>query len=242
MLKQINNHPFRVLPFFVLLAVLAGGQTLERLLAQTRQRRLCAGVVAAIALSLLAYHVAMARPAFYSYGFKPYPALPPEMAQLLEAGGQSGEIPAGRILPIAPARSIAPDFPFSLNLSLPLIYGVASFDGYDPITEARPPIRFARALVAKYPAAALKAYGVRWIIVHRTARSPVFSRNRFLRGMEGVPLSRFLLSQLEALGAERVLIAPRWRSGRCERVTPWLSPPKTQGMPFRSPCGERGWL
>ncbi len=89
-----------------------------------------------------------------------------------------------------------------------MVYDIASVAGYDPLTEARPPIRFARALLAKYPAAALKAYGVRWVIVHRTARAPVFSGNRFLRGMEGVPLSGFLLNQLEALGAERVLNRP----------------------------------
>jgi hypothetical protein len=62
--------------------------------------------------------------------------------------------------------------------------------------------------MAKDPASALKAYGVRWVIVHRTARSPVFSGNRFLRGMEGIPLSGFLLDHLEALGAERVLKSP----------------------------------
>ena len=105
-------------------------------------------------------------------------------------------------------RCSAPDFPLSLNLSLPMVYDIASVAGYDPLTETRPPIRFARALLAKYPAAALKAYGVRWVIVHRTARAPGFSGNRFLRGMEGVPLSGFLLSQLEALGAERVLNRP----------------------------------
>jgi hypothetical protein len=231
-LKQINNHPFRLLPFFVLLAVLAGGQTLERLLARIRRRRFCAGVVAALGLSLLAYHVAMARPAFYSYGFEPYPALPPKMAKLLKEGGQSGEIPAGRILPIAPARSIAPDFPLALNLSLPLVYGVASVAGYDPLTEARPPIRFARALMAKYPASALKAYGVRWVIVHRTARSQAFSENRFLRGMEGVPLSGFLLNQLQALGAERVMKRPEVEIWALKNSDPMAFPAEDSRHPL----------
>jgi len=208
-LKQINNHPFRLLPFFVLFAVLAGGQTLEHLLARTRRRRLWGGVVAALTLGLLAYHVAMVRPAFYSYGFEPYPALPPEMAQLLKEGGQSGEIPAGRILPIAPARSIAPDFPLSLNLSLPLVYGVASFDGYDPITESRPPARRASALIEKSPKAALKAFGVRWLVIHRTARSPVFSSNPMLRGMEGIPRWGGLLKQLSSLDARCAFQGPK---------------------------------
>lgn len=204
-LKQINNHPFRLLPFFVLFAVLAGGQTLERLLAQVRRRRLWGGIVAVLAVGLLAYHVTMARPAFYSYGFRLYPALPSEMAHLLTEGG---EIPSARILPIVPPRSIAPDFPFSLNLSLPLVYGIASVDGYDPITESRPPMRAVWALLAKNPAAALKAYGVRWIVVHRTARAPVFSGNPFLRGMESIPRFGFLLDRLPALEAERVLSLP----------------------------------
>lgn len=204
-LRQINNHPFRLLPFFVLFAVLAGGETLERLLARAHGRRLWGGVVAAFALGLLAYHVAMARPAFYSYGFKPYPPLPTEMNRMLPQGE---EIPQGRILPIAPPRSMAPDYPFSLSLSLPLVYGILSFDGYDPLTESRPPMRAAWTLLARDPAAALKAYGVRWIIVHRTARVPIYSGNPVLRGMESTPRSGALLNQLLALGAERVLNRP----------------------------------
>jgi hypothetical protein len=223
-LKQVNNHPFRLLPFFVLFAVLAGGQVLEHLLRALPKRRLAGAVLGALAVGLLAYHVAMARPSFYTYGFKPYPLLPREMSQLFRAGG---EIPEGRILPIAPARSILPDYPLSLALSLPAAYGMASVEGYDPLTQSRPPIRNAMALIYDHPAEALRAYGVRWLVVHRSARSPVFSPNPLLKGLEGNAHSAFLLSQLESLHAEKVIDRPE--------VEVWALP---QADPMAFPLGS----
>ena len=203
--RQINNNPFRVLPFFVLFAVLAGGQTLEGLLSVLKKRRPWEVTIGLAAIVLLGYHVCMAKPAFYSYGFKPYPPLPQTLTKLL---GANASACAGRILPVAPPRSTEPDFFDSLGLSLPSVYNICSVDGYDPITESRPPVRLARAYLARYPAQALRAYGVRWIIVHRTAVKPIFSPNPFERGLESNVHSGFLLKVLPSLPAKEVLKLP----------------------------------
>ncbi len=226
LLKQVNNHPFRILPFFVLFAVMAGGIVLEQLLSELPRHRIWGGGLATLALCLLAYHVAMARPAFYSYGFKPYPPLPPDMSQLFKAGG---DIPAGRILPISPPRSIAPDYPLALNLSLPAVYGVASLDGYDPLTQSRPPVGMAWALLSRTPAAALKAYGVRWLVVHRTARHPIFSPNPALRGMESFSHSAFLLDHLQELGAKKIIERPEVEVWALPDADPMAFPLSTPG-------------
>ena len=236
-LKQVNNHPFRLLPFFVLFAVLSGGQVLEHLLRLLPSRRLTGGVLSVVAMGLLAYHVAMARPSFYTYGFQPYPPLPPEMSRLFEAGV---EIPAGRILPISPPRSILPDYPLSLALSLPATYGVASVDGYDPLTQSRPPIRNAMALIYEDPAGALKAYGVRWLVVHQTARTPVFSPNPLLKGLEGNVRSAFLLSQLDALHAEKVIDRPEVEVWALPEADP-MAFPSQQPRPIFAPLADGVW-
>lgn len=203
--RQMNNHPFRVLPFFVLFAVLAGGGVMEGFLSVLKNRRRWECAIGVAALALLAWHVCFARSAFYSYGFKPYPPLSSALTRLLGKDASPGH---WRILPIAPPRSIEPNFADSLALSLPAVYGICSFDGYDPLTESRPAVRIARNRLGNYPARALRAYGVRWIVVHRTAVAPTFSSNPFERGLEGIPRWGFLLKLLPALKAKKVLQLP----------------------------------
>jgi hypothetical protein len=222
----VNNHPFRLLPFFVLFAVLSGGQVLEHLLRTLPGRRLWGSALAGVALALLAYHVGMARPAFYSYGFKPYPPLPQEVSQLFKEGG---EIPAGRILPIAPARSILPDYPLSLALAFPVVYGVASFEGYDPVTQSRPPFRNAWALINGRRAEALRAYGIRWLVIYRALRHPVFSPNPELRNLEGGVHSSFLLDHLKELGAKKVLERPELEVWALPEADPMAFPLASPG-------------
>jgi len=226
-LKQVNNHPFRLLPFFVLFAVLSGGQVLEHLIRAFPRRHLWSSALAGVALALLAYHVAMARPSFYSYGFKPYPPLPDEMSQLFEAGG---EIPAGRILPIAPPRSILPDYPLSLALSLPAAYGVASVEGYDPITQTRPAIRHAWALIDDLPKEALRAYGIRWFLIHRTATRPVTSPNPALHRLETFLHAAVFLESLSKLDAKKVLESPEWQVWALPQADPMAFPLATPGQ------------
>ncbi|MGA2619335.1 MAG: hypothetical protein ABSF26_17135 [Thermoguttaceae bacterium] len=203
---SINNHPFRLLPFFVLFAVLSGGLFLERLLRLAARRRAWEIGLGVVLGGLLVYHVVMARASFYAYGFRPYPNLPAELAAMLtgeEAGEKgmspiSGSGPAGasrqlerwgyaspqRLAAWAPNRSIVPSYALALPHNLPAVYRLPAFGGYDPVVENKPPFQFAEERMRQEPAAAARAYGVRWLLEHRTGREPVFSPNPNLREME----------------------------------------------------------
>ena len=173
-LSTINNNPFRLLPFFVLFAVLSGGVLLERLLQRTTRRRAWEVAIGTALGAALLYHVAMCRPSFYNYGFQPYPELPGEMAGLLQPHGTQA---AQRVASWAPRRSIVPSFALALPHNLPVIYGLPAFGGYSPLIECKSPFLFAKDRLHKDPAAAARAYGIRWFLKHRTCDTPVFSPN-----------------------------------------------------------------
>ena len=176
----LNNHPFRLLPFVVLFIVLSGGLLLERLLARTARRRTWEIAVGGLVAALLFYHVGMARPAFYAYGFRPYPPLPAEAADLL---GGAGRLPQ-RLVSWSAFRTPSPSYVFALPHDLPMIYGLPAFTGYDPVVESKPAYMSACERLAREPAAASRAYGIRWALAHETRNSPLFSANPCMREME----------------------------------------------------------
>lgn len=107
------------------------------------------------------YHVALARTSFWCYGDRPYPQLPPEIAQRILPGENAK---AGRMLWIGPWRSGRPRYAWLLPHSLPSAYGAMSFAGYDPIIENRPETQAMQARFDDDPVAAARAYGIRWIL------------------------------------------------------------------------------
>ncbi len=194
-LSLVNNNPFRALPFMVLFVALAGGAVLDRLLRPLTPRRWAPLAVGLLGCSLLLYHASIARPAFYSYGFKPYPALPPPLAKALDAGSP----PQGRLIPIAPMRSLLPGYGLSMMHGLPVVYGLYSFFGYDPLVQSLPPFRLAYDRLRQDTPAALKAYGVRYLVLNEAAVHPLFSPNPVERGMEGISALRPVLLYLPRL-------------------------------------------
>ena len=204
-LSLVNNNPFRALPFMILFVALAGGAVLDRLLAPLAERRWAPLAVGLLGCALLLYHASIARPAFYSYGFRPYPALPPPLAKALDAGSP----PQGRLIPIAPMRSILPGYGLSMMHGLPAVYGLFSFSGYDPLVQSLPPYRLAFERLRQDTPAALKAYGVRYLVLNEAAVHPRFSPNPFERGMEGISALRPVLSYLPKLEvASHTIAAP----------------------------------
>ncbi len=173
-LGAINNNPFRMLPFFVLFAALSGGLLLERLLQYVGNRRAWELALSGLLVVVIAYHVALCRPAFYTYGFRPYPAMSNEMARLLWSAEGS---PTGRITSWAAKRSISPSFADALPLNLPMVYQLPAFGGYSPLIECMPPYLHAKKQLGEDPTAAARAYGLRWFLKHRSCSAPVFSPN-----------------------------------------------------------------
>ncbi len=175
---MVNRHPLRVLPFLAFYAALGGGQVLERVRRWSPTADRLAAPLAVAWLALLAWHVGQCTTAFYSYGFRPYPALD---------AGPAGAIPdpgAARAMGWARQRSPAADFVEVLPLQTSGVYGVPVLHGYDPVVEGQPAYRAAVARLKASPAEAGAAYGVRWHLVHRSVATPDLSEADGARAFE----------------------------------------------------------
>jgi hypothetical protein len=159
--------PWKLLLYFNLFAAISGAYLLERVLGKKKIAEIGAFAVVAALLFLNAYYL---RTAFYNFADKPYPPLPRRMAALLRSGPLTTR---GRIFPVAPERHWGPGYVLSLMHALPSYYEILAFDGYDPFVRATPENLLARLHMERNTEAAARAYGVRWIIVHRSARQPV---------------------------------------------------------------------
>ena len=170
----LRNNPFRAMPWFVFFACLAGARSLEDFTAsrqgvagqtgEQRRSRMLSGI-AGIGLALVALHLTHSGIAFFVYGFRPYPQLTPELAKVIgpdEHGRQQ------RIMSFAAMRSTDPSYPLALPHNLPCHYEVPAVFGYDPLMQ-----RFGRydaclLRIAGAPRESLAAYGVQWLVAHRT--------------------------------------------------------------------------
>ncbi len=160
-IRAVNHHPHRLMPFVVFFSLIVGGIFLERLLRCAASRK-WEYLIAAVTTLLMLYHVSLARNSFWCYGDRPYPELPGEIAARILP---SQNPLAGRFWSFGPWRSVLPGFACSLPPSLSAAYGAYGFDGYDPVMEARPETQAFREKFEASPAEAARAYGIRWILV-----------------------------------------------------------------------------
>jgi hypothetical protein len=205
----LRNNPFRAMPWFVFFSCVAGSRYVQEMLenpwlyrgqptAEKRSRFLAA--VAGVGVMLIALHLTRAGIAFYTYGFRPYPALPAELAGLIgpdENGRQQ------RIMSFGAMRSTDPSYPLSLPHNLPCEYEVPAVLGYDPLVQRFGRYNACLERLGPEPQTGLAAYGVRWLLVHRTA----------WRGWEPQTPNRFervfpLLYLLRTLGTAKELSLP----------------------------------
>ena len=171
----LRNNPFRSMPWFVFFACVAGSRYVQDMFdtpwlyrgqptAQKRNRFLAG--VAGVGFVLVALHLTRVGIAFYTYGFRPYPSLPAELATLIgpdELGRQQ------RIMSFGAMRSTDPSYPLSLPHNLPCEYEVPALLGYDPLVQRFGRYNACLERLDPEPQAGLAAYGVRWLLVHRTA-------------------------------------------------------------------------
>jgi len=115
---------------------------------------------------LVALHLTRVGIAFYTYGFRPYPQLPDELAKVVDPGEGGRQ---QRIMTFAAMRSTDPSYPLALPHNLPCEYEVPAFFGYDPLVQRFGRYKACLNRVLAQPQEALAAYGVRWLLVHRTA-------------------------------------------------------------------------
>jgi hypothetical protein len=165
-------------------AILSGGLVLERFLALVRERRNWEMLVGAGLLAVLAWHLAMCRPSFYTYGFEPYPELPAEFETAFHPYGEPGVVGdknSRRIASWAELRSVSPDHYAALFLNLPHHYQVPSVFGYDPVVEGQAHVKEAYRRLDENPLEACRRYGVGW---HLFSDGPVHSPNARFYSME----------------------------------------------------------
>lgn len=157
--------PWKLVVYVHLFSALAGALIVERLLRAYTPRRVEFAVVAGV-LVLTAYGVHTTRGAFTDIADKPYPELPRELAALLYAD----PVPTrGRILSVAYTYFAEPGYVESLARNFASWYGLSNVHGYDRFVEASEAnVREARQWELD-PVAAARAYGVRWVILHRSA-------------------------------------------------------------------------
>jgi len=193
-LGRVSNHPFRLLPFFVLFASIPGGLVLERTLRCSTRRRAWEVLLGASVGGILLYHAWLARPAFYTFPFRPYPALPESMNAILGLPAD----PTGRLMAWSPRWSTHPATGFSLPHALAGPYGVPAFHGYDPVVQCTLPHAYAAQQLLDSPLAAARAYGIRW---HLTVRGvgPVRSENPEMYEVEEEPPYEKAFHELQPL-------------------------------------------
>ncbi len=170
-MRAVNHHPHRLLPFFVFFCLVIGGQFIEGLLRGSARRRRGADcqsaphkweyAIAAVTTVLMLFHVSLARNSLWCYGDRPYPPLPPEIARQVLPSESSQ---SGRVMWYGPWRSGQSGYANLLPHSLPSAYGAWAFAGYDPIIERRPESSAIQARFDRDPIATARAFGVRWIL------------------------------------------------------------------------------
>jgi len=164
----LNNNPFRVLPFFNLFAALGGGLVVERCLNRLNRQRLWELGLGGTVAALMLYHAFLARPAFWNYGDTSYPQLPASMDTLLRpADGK----PPQRVIPFAPLRTPQKGYAISLEHNLATVYSIPSFDIYDGVVARKSQYTETLRRMRADPVATARAYGIRWVIIHRLAET-----------------------------------------------------------------------
>jgi hypothetical protein len=97
-----------------------------------------------------------------------------ELESLIRPDGRQD---AGRVVSIAPLRSQSAGYVSSLQHNFATLYGLPSFHGYDPLVAGSPANRSVWQRRKQDPLGTARAYGVRWVLEHRTARHPDFGPN-----------------------------------------------------------------
>jgi hypothetical protein len=185
----LRNNPFRAMPWLVFFSCLAGARFLQDLLGTSRfltgpftaSRRLRAELaIVGAGMALVTLHVTRVGIAFFVYGFTPYPRLP---AELLAVIGPDASGRQQRIMTFAAMRSSDPSYPLALPHNLPCEYGVPAVFGYNPLVQRFGRYNACLERIGEQPQEALAAYGVRWLLVHRTFWGgwPPQTPNRFER-------------------------------------------------------------
>lgn len=151
--------PFKFLMFANLFSIIAGTKVIQTFFINKSSK--LKNVIITATLLLLAYHVTHVRTAFYSYKDDPYPVLSEKMKENLSDD-------KFRIISFAPDRSIDKNYARLMKHNFPSVYGLLSFDGYEPFVSGLPIHSKMSDLLNRNPGEGLVKYGIQCIIVRET--------------------------------------------------------------------------
>ena len=163
---RMFNIPLKFLPFLNLFLCLGGGTVFMRYLYNLKNINLRKASVFSIVFSvliLLAYHVSLPLPSFYTYKVIPYPELPIKLSQLLRNNKEQINRVISFTDPVS--REGGEGINLFLHWNYPSIYSIHSLDGYNPIIQATPQTKNLIKHINQDPVTAANAYGVRWLLI-----------------------------------------------------------------------------
>lgn len=120
------NHPFKFFLFVQFFGIIAGAVLFQQVLQRWKDFKIYIYTSAAIMLCLLCINSTQSKQAFYKYEYRqPYPAI----AWLNKLNAKKDY----RIMPVGPLRSPDSGYESSLQMNFPMVYGIPSLDGYEPL-------------------------------------------------------------------------------------------------------------
>jgi hypothetical protein len=206
----LRNNPFRALPWVVFFTTIGGARFCEDFLVAATWSQVRVGWARAAAVTagcgLLALHLAHADIAFYSYGFRPYPAVPAALQSALSLSDGSPT----RVLSVAAMRSRDPSYPLAMPHNIGCLPGVPTVHGYNPLVQRFGRYQSCLDRIFADPAPSLAAYGVGRVLIHRTATNgfPPQTPNRFEQVVPFANLaSRLTPDRMTSIGDPETVIA-----------------------------------
>jgi hypothetical protein len=188
------TFPFKFIPFFNLFIILGSALVLERYLYRIKNHQLYEKRIVGLALILIIYNCFLALPSFYTYGDKPYPSLPPQISETIKSVPDSTP---QRIFSFAPRRSVATDYTISLCQNFASLYGVYAINGYQGGIDSMLPQNLeADKLILTDPVNALRAYGVRWLLISPLVNKPQFGPNPNIQSSDTINREQAILLQM----------------------------------------------
>jgi hypothetical protein len=161
------SNPFKFLHFVNFFFILGGALIVQRFYNSFISRNTIVGYgIVFSVLGLLLYHITLAKTSFYTYGFKPFPAIDKKY-DLFSHSGQ-------RIFTVGNEKYLDAQFVSSLPFNIPVIYRIPAFHGYDNLSrEYMATTRFDRKITEEN----LHAYGVKHILSYREPLSSSFQKS-----------------------------------------------------------------
>ncbi len=168
-LKELTA-PAKFLVFFHFFSLMVGAMLVERFICGHKQRGILQMLCFGLTAGLMLYHANLSREALYIWRDSPNYSATSGILETLKGDGK-----LHRIYPAATDRTPQRGYVNSLNHNFPSLFKISSLEGYEPLWESRAPMNRVVDKLARHPLETLRAYGVEFVVMHRTAHQEQLS-------------------------------------------------------------------